>query len=188
MSSAIKAAEAFGVLATIVGGVIMLSMLITVLFAGMHKCWWLTMALFLVANTVFQLLTFAIFNHDLCKVDTTDLETRTYTDCTISEGAAYAISASIFYLLGSIAMFLVPPPRVPLIEFESGWRHDAATKENHHSDENNKSDPELAEHYVMPNRHIVNSDAISNVNEELPDRQKDPNKHQFNRTRPAVEL
>ena len=60
MSSAIKAAEAFGALATIVGGVIMLSMLITLLFTGMKKCWWLTMASFLVANTVFQLLTFAI--------------------------------------------------------------------------------------------------------------------------------
>jgi len=183
MSSAIKAAEAFGALATIVGGVIMLSMLITVLFTGMNKCWWLTTASFLLANTVFQLLTFAIFNHDLCKVDTTELGTRTYTDCTVADGAAYAISASIFYLLGSIAMFLVPPPRAPLIEFEAGWRHDVATEENHHLEQNNKSDPELAEPYVR-----VKSDVVTSVNDELQDRQKDPNKHHFNHKRPAVEL
>lgn len=45
---------------------------------------------------------------------------ETFVDCSIAEGAAFAISAVLFYLLSSIGMFLVSHPTQPLIRFE-GW-------------------------------------------------------------------
>ena len=77
------------------------------------------MASLLTVSTAFQLLTFIAFNDDGCKDDAVN---ETFTNCSVEEGAAFAISASLFYLLSSIGMFLVSHPQVPLVSLQEGWR------------------------------------------------------------------
>lgn len=118
-SSSLKAARAFGVLAPLLGGVVTIWVFISIMLTGTNKCCWITMASLLIASTVFQLITFIAFNDEGCK---DDAENEIFVDCSIAEGSAFAISASIFYLLSSIGMFLTSHPKVPLVQFEEGWR------------------------------------------------------------------
>ena len=89
------------------------------MFTGTNKPLWTTMASLLTVSTAFQLLTFIAFNDDGCKDDAVN---ETFTNCAVEEGAAFAISASLFYLLSSIGMFLVSHPQVPLVSLQEGWR------------------------------------------------------------------
>lgn len=127
VSSSIKAARAFGVLAALVGGVMSIWMVVSIAFTGTNKPLWITMASLLVTSAAFQLITFIAFNDEQCKDDNLALEFR---NCSIDEGSAFAISAVLFYLLSGIIMFFVYPPRVPLIGFEEGWRGGTATGGN----------------------------------------------------------
>lgn len=89
------------------------------MFTGTNKPLWTTMASLLTVSTAFQLLTFIAFNDDGCKDNAVD---GTFTSCSVEEGAAFAISASLFYLLSSIGMFIVSHPQVPLVSLQEGWR------------------------------------------------------------------
>mmetsp|Transcript_29565 Transcript_29565/g.50348 ORF Transcript_29565/g.50348 Transcript_29565/m.50348 type:complete len:224 (+) Transcript_29565:311-982(+) len=118
-TSSLKAARAFGVLAAVFGGVVSMWILISIMFTGTNKPLWITMASLLVASTIFQLITFISFNDEACK---DNVEDKIFVDCSIEEGSAFAISASLFYLITSVGMFFISPPRVAIIGFEEGWR------------------------------------------------------------------
>ena len=98
-------------------------MLISIAFTGVNRALWVAIASLFVACAGFQLITFVAFNDESCKEEPR-LDTYSYVDCSIDEGSAFAISASLFYLISSIGMFTVSNPRVPLVEFEQGWRVD----------------------------------------------------------------
>mmetsp|Transcript_22414 Transcript_22414/g.40181 ORF Transcript_22414/g.40181 Transcript_22414/m.40181 type:complete len:304 (+) Transcript_22414:78-989(+) len=143
-SSSLKAARAFGVLAALFGGVVTMWILISIMFTGTNKPLWITMASLLVASTAFQLIIFIAFNDESCKGDNVN---EIFVDCSIAEGSAFAISASLFYLLACIGMFIVSPPRVSLIRFEKGWRGGRAEGR---SEANNGNSKATALSVVMP--------------------------------------
>jgi len=124
-SSALQAARAFGVLAPLIGGITMVWVLVTILLSGTNRPLWITQGSLLVAATAFQLISFVAFHDPIC--DDEPLA-ETYVECIISDGSAFAISAAIFYLLSSIGVFVLAPPRVPLVGFERGWRGGRVTE------------------------------------------------------------
>lgn len=117
-SSSIKAARAFGVAAALLGGITVLAMLSAV-FLGAGRALWITYASLLTACTVFQLLLFLVFNDDECKSDQNFPQIS--VKCSFDEGAAYAISACLFYLVSAVGMFATPPPRAPLVRIKCDW-------------------------------------------------------------------
>eukprot|EP01083_Nonionella_stella_P041007 111209_1 len=81
----------------------------------------------LLSSAVFQLITFIAFNDNMCKDQKLN---EIFVKCTVDEGSAFAISASLFYLLSGIVMLFIYAPKVPLISFEEGWRGDKTANNN----------------------------------------------------------
>jgi hypothetical protein len=160
-SSSLRAARAFGVLAALTGGVAMMWMLISITFTGTNKSSWISIASLLVGSTALQLITFVAYSDDMCQ----GKPNLSYVKCSIVDGSAFAISASIPYLLSSIGVFFVAPPEVPLVGFDEDWRGRRAQEER----ENETIQTPMADTAVRvhPNAEHINVSSTSPPHERL---------------------
>lgn len=124
LSGSHKAAQAFGVLTPVVGGIIMLQLLAQFI-CRQGKCTRVFSSVVMFLCVVFQGLTFIIFNDDNCKsetvVDENGNEARTARKCTVDTGAKEAIAAMAMFLLAGLLICKIPSPETPLfkISFDS---------------------------------------------------------------------
>jgi hypothetical protein len=117
-----KAAQAFGVLAAIFGGITMLILLTPLCMSTMNKGLWNFLAFLEILCLILQGLTFLIFNTDLC-----DSSTNTSVKCSIDGGASTAIAAMVLYLLAAIVICKTPYPDAPLFKFSQDLNVDTTS-------------------------------------------------------------
>lgn len=113
VDAAVEAARAFGVLASLLGGIVLLVMSIGHFFVLPLILWRIILS-FLFVIAFFQILTMSFFGSDLC-VDLEDVDIL-YDDCLPDEGAACSIVACIFWITAGVFTCLLPRKTVTVCQ------------------------------------------------------------------------
>lgn len=113
VDEAVEAARAFGVLASLLGGIVLVAMIIGHLLVFPLVLWRIILS-FLFVIAFFQILTMSFFGSDLC--GDADGVGVLYDDCLPDEGAACSIVACVFWITAGVLICLLPRRTVTVIQ------------------------------------------------------------------------
>ena len=113
VDAAVEAARAFGILASLLGGIVLVAMIIGHLLVFPLILWRIILS-FLFVIAFFQILTMSFFGSDLC--GDADGVGIIYDDCLPDEGAACSIVACVFWITAGVFICLLPRRTVTVMK------------------------------------------------------------------------